>query len=199
MQKVASAGMGNPKERKECPICGKTLYDRSTWNRHMRIHTGKFRKKRHHFSCNDEIKIIWTKMLFIANIFSTLLQVKNLIHANFVEDVSEPITINLGMKRNVQTDMLMILLTAKVWTTAAKVMNTTVNPLKRSCLILITKLYLYHRVRGVEVLEELLPILIPDLSHQLHLHQPHKQLNTDKKVYIQSTRLKSCIKRKNVC
>ena len=40
MQKVASAGMGNPKERKECPICSKTLYDRSTWNRHMRIHTG---------------------------------------------------------------------------------------------------------------------------------------------------------------
>jgi len=41
MQKVAAAGMGNPKERKECPICGKTLYDRSTWNRHMRIHTGE--------------------------------------------------------------------------------------------------------------------------------------------------------------
>ena len=42
MQKLQSAGMGNPKERKECPICGKTLYDRSTWNRHMRIHTGQF-------------------------------------------------------------------------------------------------------------------------------------------------------------
>ena len=40
MQKLQTAGMGNPKERKECPICGKTLYDRSTWNRHMRIHTG---------------------------------------------------------------------------------------------------------------------------------------------------------------
>ena len=85
-------------------------------------------------------------------IFSKLLQVKNLIHANFVDDVSEPITINWGMKRNVQIDMLMILLTAKVSTTAAaKVMNTTVSPLKRSCLILITKLYLYHRVRGVGV------------------------------------------------
>ncbi len=45
MQKVAAAGMGNPKERKECPICSKTLYDRSTWNRHMRIHTGKICKK----------------------------------------------------------------------------------------------------------------------------------------------------------
>jgi Zinc finger, C2H2 type len=44
MQKVAAAGMGNPKERKECPICGKTLYDRSTWNRHMRIHTGKLHR-----------------------------------------------------------------------------------------------------------------------------------------------------------
>ena len=42
MQKLQNAGMGNPKERKECPICGKTLYDRSTWNRHMRIHTGQF-------------------------------------------------------------------------------------------------------------------------------------------------------------
>jgi len=41
MQKLQTAGMGNPKERKECPICGKTLYDRSTWNRHMRIHTGE--------------------------------------------------------------------------------------------------------------------------------------------------------------
>ena len=40
IQKLQTAGMGNPKERKECPICGKTLYDRSTWNRHMRIHTG---------------------------------------------------------------------------------------------------------------------------------------------------------------
>ena len=40
----SSANMGNPKERKECPICGKTLYDRSTWNRHMRIHTGKLSK-----------------------------------------------------------------------------------------------------------------------------------------------------------
>ena len=121
----------------------------------------------------------------MANIFSILLQVKNLIHANFVDDVSEPITINLGMKRSVQIDMLMILLTAKVSTiAAAKIMNTIVNPLKRSCLTLITKLYLYHQVRGAEVLEELLPILIPDLSHQLHLHQPHKQLNTDKEVYI---------------
>ena len=46
MQKVASAGMGNPKERKECPICSKTLYDRSTWNRHMRIHTGKLKLKK---------------------------------------------------------------------------------------------------------------------------------------------------------
>ena len=42
MQKLQTAGMGNPKERKECPICGKTLYDRSTWNRHMRIHTGEW-------------------------------------------------------------------------------------------------------------------------------------------------------------
>jgi len=41
MQKLQTGGMGNPKERKECPICGKTLYDRSTWNRHMRIHTGE--------------------------------------------------------------------------------------------------------------------------------------------------------------
>jgi len=41
MQKLQTAGMGNPKERKECPICAKTLYDRSTWNRHMRIHTGE--------------------------------------------------------------------------------------------------------------------------------------------------------------
>ena len=52
MQKVASAGMGNPKERKECPICGKTLYDRSTWNRHMRIHTGRL-----FFQQNFEVKL----------------------------------------------------------------------------------------------------------------------------------------------
>ncbi|XP_040571927.1 uncharacterized protein [Lepeophtheirus salmonis] len=51
MQKVAGIGNGgppsstpsssSPKERKECHVCGKTLYDRSTWNRHMRIHTGE--------------------------------------------------------------------------------------------------------------------------------------------------------------
>ena len=41
MQKVASGNMGNPKKSMECPICNKVLYDRSTWNRHMRIHTGK--------------------------------------------------------------------------------------------------------------------------------------------------------------
>lgn len=41
MQKVASGNMGNPKKSMECPICNKVLYDRSTWNRHMRIHTGE--------------------------------------------------------------------------------------------------------------------------------------------------------------
>jgi hypothetical protein len=54
MQKLQTAGMGNPKERKECPICGKTLYDRSTWNRHMRIHTGKVGLSRAFHSCSTE-------------------------------------------------------------------------------------------------------------------------------------------------
>ena len=70
MQKLQTAGMGNPKERKECPICAKTLYDRSTWNRHMRIHTGTFYliidclKKDHNIyvSDNDE-----TEKRFIFN------------------------------------------------------------------------------------------------------------------------------------
>ena len=31
----------NPQKSMECPICNKVLYDRSTWNRHMRIHTGE--------------------------------------------------------------------------------------------------------------------------------------------------------------
>jgi len=57
--------MGNPKERKECPICGKTLYDRSTWNRHMRIHTGKldrfngFVKKSDNVRAVDSTKYTW--------------------------------------------------------------------------------------------------------------------------------------------
>ena len=46
MQKVASGNMGNPKKSMECPICNKVLYDRSTWNRHMRIHTGKKKSRK---------------------------------------------------------------------------------------------------------------------------------------------------------
>ena len=56
MQKLQTAGMGNPKERKECPICGKTLYDRSTWNRHMRIHTGKTALMILLISCTNKTK-----------------------------------------------------------------------------------------------------------------------------------------------
>ena len=57
MQKVASAGMGNPKERKECPICGKTLYDRSTWNRHMRIHTGMYFNTKMHIALTRKLTL----------------------------------------------------------------------------------------------------------------------------------------------
>ena len=88
MQKLQTAGMGNPKERKECPICGKTLYDRSTWNRHMRIHTGKF---------NPEKKSSFMIVNFV--------QVKNRTHVGTVAGDFVPTTTSSAMKRSAPIDM----------------------------------------------------------------------------------------------
>ena len=103
LQKLQTAGMGNPKERKECPICGKTLYDRSTWNRHMRIHTGTISTiiciTRSHLGCAF---VSSTKK---SSFFHFLcFQVKNPILVAFVVDVSEQITTNSATRRNVRTD-----------------------------------------------------------------------------------------------
>ena len=102
--------MGNPKERKECPICGKTLYDRSTWNRHMRIHTGRIIISRLLSRANPQTcysaAILALYCLHKKSSFFHFLcfQVKNPILVAFVVDVSEQITTNSATRRNVRTD-----------------------------------------------------------------------------------------------
>ena len=123
------------------------------------------------------------QMMYFFN-FNFCFQVKNLILANFVEDVSGQTTTNLVMKRNVLTDtrqrkILLPPTTPKpqtTWTVVAttkmSIRTTVVSPLRRSCWIWIIKQYLYH---PMAVVVEGLPTF-----QDLNLQPQHKQQSIDK-------------------